>query len=178
MKDKTKLLILFGGVSSEHEVSRVSASSILTHINGEKYEIYTVGITKEGNWFLTSSPAVRIGDGSWEQDPANKNVALSLDRASRGLVVLEDAEAVKKISIDVVFPVLHGRNGEDGRMQGLLQIAGLPFVGSDTISSAEDMLVLISGRISLEIFFSALVSILAAFLNAALTTIFIRSFRR
>ena len=90
MKDKTKLLILFGGVSSEHEVSRVSASSILTHINGEKYEIYTVGITKEGNWFLTSSPAVRIGDGSWEQDPANKNVALSLDRASRGLVVLED----------------------------------------------------------------------------------------
>ena len=51
MKDKTKLLILFGGVSSEHEVSRVSASSILTHINGEKYEIYTVGITKEGNWF-------------------------------------------------------------------------------------------------------------------------------
>ena len=75
MKDKTKLLILFGGVSSEHEVSRVSASSILTHINGEKYEIYTVGITKEGNWFSTSSPAVRIGDGSWEQDPANKNVA-------------------------------------------------------------------------------------------------------
>ena len=117
MKDKTKLLILFGGVSSEHEVSRVSASSILTHINGEKYEIYTVGITKGGNWFLTSSPAVRIGDGSWEQDPANKNVALSLDRASRGLVVLEDEEAVKKISIDVVFPVLHGRNGEDGRMQ-------------------------------------------------------------
>ena len=139
MKDKTKLLILFGGVSSEHVVSRVSASSILTHINGEKYEIYTVGITKEGNWFLTSSPAVRIGDGSWEQDPANKNVALSLDRASRGLVVLEDAEAVKKISIDVVFPVLHGRNGEDGRMQGLLQIAGLPFVGSDTISSAASM---------------------------------------
>ena len=98
MKDKTKLLILFGGVSSEHEVSRVSASSILTHINGEKYEIYTVGITKEWNWFLTSSPAVRIGDGSWEQDPANKNVALSLDRASRGLVVLEDTESVKKIS--------------------------------------------------------------------------------
>ncbi len=96
MKDKTKLLILFGGVSSEHEVSRVSASSILTHINGGKYEIYTVGITKEGNWFLTSSPAVRIGDGSWEQDPANKNVALSLDRASRGLVVLEDAEAVEE----------------------------------------------------------------------------------
>ena len=65
MKDKTKVLILFGGVSSEHEVSRVSASSILAHISEDKYEINTVGITKEGNWFLTSSPAVRIGDGSW-----------------------------------------------------------------------------------------------------------------
>lgn len=139
MKDKTKLLILFGGVSSEHEVSRVSASSILTHINGEKYEIYTVGITKEGNWFLTSSPAVRIGDGSWEQDPGNKNVALSLDRTSRGLVAMEDDGSAKKILIDVVFPVLHGRNGEDGRMQGLLQIAGIPFVGSDTVASAASM---------------------------------------
>ena len=139
MKDKKNLLILFGGVSSEHEVSRVSASSILTHINGEKYEIYTVGITKEGNWFLTSSPAVRIGDGSWEQDPTNRHVALSLDRSCRGLVVMEDDGSVKKIPIDVVFPVLHGRNGEDGRMQGLLQIAGIPFVGSDTVASAASM---------------------------------------
>ena len=139
MKDKKNLLILFGGVSSEHEVSRVSASSILTHINGEKYEIYTVGITKEGNWFLTSSPAVRIGDGSWEQDPENKNVALSLDRSCRGLVVMEADGSVKTITIDVVFPVLHGRNGEDGRMQGLLQIAGIPFVGSDTVASAASM---------------------------------------
>lgn len=139
MKDKMKLLILFGGVSSEHEVSRASASSILTHINGEKYEIYTVGITKEGNWLLTSSPAVRIGDGSWEQDPANKHVALSLDRSCRGLIVIEDDGSAKKLPIDVVFPVLHGRNGEDGRMQGLLQIAGLPFVGSGAVASAASM---------------------------------------
>ena len=86
---------------------------------------------------MTSSPAVRIGDGSWEQDPANKNVALSLDRASRGLVVLEDAEAVKKISIDVVFPVLHGRNGEDGRMQGLLPVSYTHLISRGYMSFAK-----------------------------------------
>ena len=139
MKDKTKVLILFGGVSSEHEVSRVSASSILTHISEDKYEINTVGITKEGNWFLTSSPAVRIGDGSWEQDPGNRKVAVCLDRDFRGLLVREADGSTRELAIDVVFPVLHGRNGEDGRMQGLLQIAGLPFVGSDTVASAASM---------------------------------------
>ena len=139
MKDKTKVLILFGGVSSEHEVSRVSASSILAHISEDKYEINTVGITKEGNWFLTSSPAVRIGDGSWEQDPENRKVAVCLDRDFRGLLVREADGSTRELAIDVVFPVLHGRNGEDGRMQGLLQIAGLPFVGSDTVASAASM---------------------------------------
>lgn len=139
MKDKTKVLILFGGVSSEHEVSRVSASSILAHISEDKYEINTVGITKEGNWFLTSSPAVRIGDGSWEQDPGNRKVAVCLDRDFRGLLVREADGSTQELAIDVVFPVLHGRNGEDGRMQGLLQIAGLPFVGSDTVASAASM---------------------------------------
>lgn len=139
MKDKTKVLILFGGVSSEHEVSRVSASSILAHISEDKYEINTVGITKEGNWFLTSSPAVRIGDGSWEQEPENRKVAVCLDRDFRGLLVREADGSTRELAIDVVFPVLHGRNGEDGRMQGLLQIAGLPFVGSDTVASAASM---------------------------------------
>ena len=116
MKDKTKVLILFGGVSSEHEVSRVSASSILAHISEDKYEINTVGITKEGNWFLTSSPAVRIGDGSWEQDPGNRKVAVCLDRDFRGLLVREADGSTRELAIDVVFPVLHGRNGEDGRL--------------------------------------------------------------
>ena len=139
MQDKTNVLILFGGVSSEHEVSRVSASSILSHMDEEKYEITTVGITKEGNWFLTSSPAVRIGDGSWEQDPDNRKVAVCLEREFRGLLVREPDGSTREVPIDVVFPVLHGRNGEDGRMQGLLQIAGLPFVGSDTVASAASM---------------------------------------
>ena len=123
MKDKTKVLILFGGVSSEHEVSRVSASSILAHISEDKYEINTVGITKEGNWFLTSSPAVRIGDGSWEQDPGNRKVAVCLDRDFRGLLVREADGSTRELAIDVVFPVLHGKNGEDGTMQASMDKA-------------------------------------------------------
>ena len=86
---------------------------------------------------MTSSPAVSIGDGSWEQDPANKNVASFLRfEPVAGLSMcwkIRKTVHTKKLQVDVVFPVLHGRNGEDGRMQGLLQIAGLPFVGSDTI---------------------------------------------
>ena len=138
MEKKISLLLLFGGVSSEHEVSCASAASIIKNINREKYDIYTVGITKQGNWFLTSSPASGIGDGSWEYDKNNKKVHISLDRESRGILTEENG-CFEKIKIDVVFPVLHGKNGEDGTMQGLLQIAGIPFVGSDAASSAESM---------------------------------------
>ncbi len=138
MEKKLSLLILFGGVSSEHEVSCASASSIVKNINREKYNIYTVGITKQGNWFLTSSPASGIGDGSWEYDKSNKKVHISLDRDRKGILI-EEKERFENVKIDVVFPVLHGKNGEDGTMQGLLQIAGLPFVGADTVSSAESM---------------------------------------
>ncbi len=139
MENKKNLLILFGGVSSEHEVSRASASSILTHINNEKYDIYTVGITKDGNWILTDSPASSVADGSWEQNRDNRIVAVSMNQKHRGLVVMEEDGCAKKIPIDVIFPVLHGQNGEDGRMQGLLQIAGIPFVGSDMLASAASM---------------------------------------
>lgn len=139
MKNRKNVLILFGGVSSEHEVSRASASSILNHISREKYEIYAVGITKAGNWILTDSPAASIADGSWEQDPANRSVAVSMDQDQRGLVVMGADGSAKRIPIDVVFPVLHGKNGEDGTMQGLLQITGIPFVGSDMVASAASM---------------------------------------
>ena len=139
MDKKTSLLILFGGMSSEHEVSRISAASVLEHIDAGKYEINTIGITKEGNWFLTSSPAVHIRDGSWEHDKSNRRAVLSVDRSERCLLIEEESGCFSKINIDVVFPVLHGRNGEDGTIQGLLQIAGIPFVGSDTASSAASM---------------------------------------
>ncbi|MDO4485162.1 MAG: D-alanine--D-alanine ligase family protein [Bacillota bacterium] len=139
MGKKLSLLILFGGVSSEHEVSCVSAASVLDHIDSGKYEINTIGITKEGNWFLTSSPAVHIRDGSWERDSGNRRAVLSPDRSIKGFLAEKDDGSFEVIRTDVVFPVLHGRNGEDGTMQGLLQIAGIPFVGSDAAASAASM---------------------------------------
>lgn len=124
---RIKLMLLFGGVSSEHEVSRVSAASVLEHINRNKYDIIKVGITKEGKWMQTEAEPAAISDGSWEEMEGNKEVYLMPGVGFAGL------------DVDVVFPVLHGRNGEDGRMQGFLTIAGIPFVGSDSTASAACM---------------------------------------
>lgn len=139
MNDKISLLVLFGGVSSEHEVSCISAASVLDHIDREKYHISTIGITKEGNWFLTGSPIVNISDGSWEQDESNRRAFIAPDRSIGGILAENGDGTFETIKVDVVFPVLHGKNGEDGTMQGLLQIAGLPFVGPDTTASSASM---------------------------------------
>ena len=139
MKDKISLVILFGGVSSEHEVSCVSAASILDHIDREKYHISTIGITKEGNWFLTGSPVANISDGSWEQDESNRRAFIVPDRSIGGILIENETGSFEPLKADVVFPALHGKNGEDGTMQGLLQLAGLPFVGADTTASSSSM---------------------------------------
>lgn len=139
MDSKISLLLLFGGVSSEHEVSCASAASVLKHINSEKYNISTIGITGDGRWFLTDSPAGSIEDGSWEQDKNNKPAFIAPDRSIGGIMVQQEDGNFEKVNIEVVFPVLHGKNGEDGTMQGLLQIAGIPFVGSDTVASSASM---------------------------------------
>ena len=139
MNEKISLLILFGGMSSEHEVSCASAASVLTHINKEKYNICTIGITKEGNWFLTSSPVVHISDGSWEQDKNNRRAFVVPDRSTGGVMAETGSGRYERIQTDVIFPVLHGKNGEDGTMQGLFQMAGIPFVGSDAAVSAACM---------------------------------------
>lgn len=139
MDNKISLLILFGGVSSEHEVSCKSAASVLKHINSEKYDIKTIGITKEGNWLLTSSPAERIENGSWQLDEGNKTAFIAPDHSTQGIMVKQDDGSFKPEGIDVVFPILHGKNGEDGTMQGLLQISGIPFVGSGSAASAASM---------------------------------------
>ncbi|MDO4745448.1 MAG: D-alanine--D-alanine ligase family protein [Bacillota bacterium] len=139
MDNKKSLLILFGGASSEHEVSCASAASVLRHINDEKYDINTIGITKEGNWLLTDSPAESIDNGSWEKNPANRPAFLAPGCGPDSLMVeLEDGRLEKR-KVDVVFPILHGKNGEDGTMQGLLQITGIPYVGSGATASAASM---------------------------------------
>ena len=132
---KKIVAILFGGVSSEHEVSIKSACTIMRYIPSDKYDIITVGITKSGRWVLYSGNINNIENGSWENDCDNLPAYIIPDPSIHGIMVLENNK-VKFIKVDVVIPVLHGKNGEDGTIQGLLTLSEIPFVGCDTISSA------------------------------------------
>ncbi len=135
MKKKV-VVILFGGANSEHEVSRRSATAIIENISREKYDIFLIGITKKGEWFLYSGDVAKIPNGEWEQDIQNKKAAfISPDTSTGGLFVLTDGK-YSTLKIDVIIPVLHGKNGEDGTIQGLFQLAKIPFVGCDLLSSA------------------------------------------
>lgn len=138
MNQKKTVLVLFGGVSSEHEISCISAASILEQINHDRYRVLSAGITKSGRWLLTDASAEEIRSGAWEGHSSNRAISLSLDTDRKGFSIISDGEC-RLLQPDVVFPVLHGKNGEDGTVQGLLQIAGIPYVGSDTASSAACM---------------------------------------
>ena len=135
--DKKKVCILFGGVSSEYEVSCNSAASIVRNISTELFDICTVGITKKGEWFLYSGGPDRMADGTWTEDPENVPAIISPDRSVHGLLIL--GSEPQTIRVDCVFPVLHGKNGEDGTMQGLLEIAGIPYVGCGVFASSACM---------------------------------------
>ncbi len=127
--EKINVGILFGGRSSEHEVSRVSASSIIKNISKDKYEIYNIGITKSGEWFLFSGDVSEISSGKWEENRSNKKAFIFPDTGARGLMVIDGTGKTEFIKLDVVIPVLHGKNGEDGAVPALLQLANIPFVG-------------------------------------------------
>ena len=132
---KKKVLVLFGGVSSEHDVSLKSASSVMKNIPTDKYDIVAMGITKEGKCFVFNGSPDLLPDGNWLNDASLLEPAvISCDRSHHGIIRLADSAKVEYI--DVVFPVLHGKNGEDGTMQGLLEISGIPYVGCNTASSA------------------------------------------
>lgn len=132
---KTTVAVLFGGCSTEHEVSRVSAASVIQNIPGNKYDVVMLGITKDGRWLLFSGDPAKLPDGSWESDPQNRTALISPDRSVHGILAQTDG-GFETIPVDVVFPVLHGKNGEDGTVQGLLQLADLPFVGCSALVSA------------------------------------------
>jgi len=135
---KLNVCVLFGGISPEHEVSLRSAESVLNNMNQEKYNIFPVGITKEGSWILYGGNDYSVLPGhKWLDDPANRKAAISPVRG-QGLLIFEEG-SVSCQPIDVVFPVLHGENGEDGAMQGLLQMAGIPYVGPHVAASAVAM---------------------------------------
>ncbi len=131
---KLNLAIVFGGVSSEHEVSRMSATSILNNYSKEKYIPYIIGITKDGRWLLYEGDIDKIVDGSWENDKVTP-AFFSPDKSMKSLIIVR-GEKAERVPIDVIFPVLHGKNGEDGTIQGLFEMSGIPYVGCDTFSSA------------------------------------------
>ncbi len=132
---KLRVAVLFGGCSVEYEVSLESASSVIRNLDPEKYDLILVGITKDGKWYRYDGRVEEIESGRWLESGRCVKAFLSPDRENPGLVVLRDGRYEIQ-PVDVVFPVLHGANGEDGSMQGLLQMAGLPYVGSDVVSSA------------------------------------------
>ena len=122
---KLRLAVLFGGASSEHDVSLMSAGGVLSHIDRDKYELYLLGITKDGQWYLYTGPLDLLPGDRWVNSGFCERAVISPDASVHGIVT----ESGKTIRLDAVFPVLHGKNGEDGTLQGLLQLAGLPFVG-------------------------------------------------
>ena len=135
---KLNVCVLFGGISPEHEVSLRSAESVLNNLNKEKYNVFPVGITKKGDWILYAGTDYSLlPTGQWQEFAGNRRATISPIRG-QGLLSFEGDCVVREL-IDVVFPVLHGKNGEDGAMQGLLQMAGIPYVGPQVAASAVSM---------------------------------------
>ena len=135
---KLSVCVLFGGMSPEHQVSLRSAESVLNHIDKEKYTIYPVGITQDGRWIhYGGTDYSQLPAGTWMDHPDNCQAEISPVRG-QGLLRFESG-CVSQTHLDVVFPVLHGENGEDGAMQGLLQMAGIPYVGPQVAASAVAM---------------------------------------
>ncbi len=134
-KKRLRVGILFGGRSGEHEVSLASAASVIRALDPEKYEALPIGITKDGRWL--------VGSGAQKMLPevlrSGQRVVLPPDPSAAALVPLGDAQSRAGIRVDVVFPVLHGTFGEDGTVQGLLEMAGLPYVGAGVLASSVGM---------------------------------------
>ncbi len=139
--EKTTLIVLFGGESSEHEVSCVSAAGVIGNLNEERYRILPVGITRDGRWWLYSGDVAHIADGSWENETAHLVPAiLSCCKAHHGLLLFDKAAGTYRVEkADCIFPVMHGETCEDGRLQGLLSLSGVPYVGCATRASAVTM---------------------------------------
>ena len=134
MADKN-IVVIMGGRSSEHEVSLISAATVIENINTDKYNIVMIGITKDGQWKLVDS-LDRVKDGSWVKSYTRAYISPDTDRKELCLI---RGDRVETVDIDVVFPVLHGMNGEDGTLQGLLELAHIPYVGCGVLASACSM---------------------------------------
>ena len=141
---KTRVAIVFGGRSTEHAISCVSAGSILGALDPDEYEVVPVGITRAGAWVLAAGDpqALAITGQTLPEITADsgRSVVLPADPTSSGLMVLDPADGVAVLAnVDVVFPALHGAYGEDGTIQGMLEMAGIPYVGANVFASAAAM---------------------------------------
>jgi D-alanine---D-serine ligase len=133
---KKKIAIIFGGCSSEYPVSLQSAHAIISNIDLRHYEAVLVGITKEGSWFRYHGSLDKIQNDTWYMDEKDCiPMIVSPDRSLHGMLELRK-EGIKYIKIDAAFPVLHGKNGEDGTVQGLIELANIPLIGCGTLCSA------------------------------------------
>ena len=135
---KLNVCVLFGGMSPEHAVSLRSAESVLNYMDPEKYNVFPVGITQDGDWILYGGRDYsKLPTGEWLNCPKNRRATISPIRG-QGLLIFEE-DCVMRELIEIVFPVLHGENGEDGTVQGLLELAGIPYVGPHVAASAVAM---------------------------------------
>lgn len=129
--EKKNIAVIFGGVSSEHMVSCISAKSIIENIKKDKFNVFKIGITKEGKWYLFSGGTELLPEDKWIDEQYITPAFISPDASVHGII-----SGGETIHIDAIVPVLHGKNGEDGTIQGLFQLAQIPFVGCNTVSSA------------------------------------------
>ncbi|MCQ2469435.1 MAG: D-alanine--D-alanine ligase [Ruminococcus sp.] len=135
---KIKAAVIFGGTSREHKLSLASAAEVIRNIPEDKYEVICIGITRKGRWLCYPGDIDDIATGEWEQNPDNTSAIISPDPLHRGIILLENGEATIR-RIDVVFPVLIGKNGADGTLQGLLNLSGIPYVGSGVLAASSCM---------------------------------------
>ena len=133
--EKKNIVVLFGGQSSEHVVSCMSVQNVAANIDQEKYNVILVGITEDGHWLKVDSLA-QIKDDTWRE--AKAGAVLSPDAKEKCLIVTENGK-FEKVPVAVVFPVLHGLYGEDGTVQGILELAKIPYVGCGVLASAVSM---------------------------------------
>ena len=132
--DKKNIAVVFAGRSSEHEVSCISVVTVAKAIKKEKYNMYLIGITKEGNWLLVDD-VESIENGSWRDG----NIKAIISPDTKGEMLVIENGLSKSVKLDVIFPVLHGMYGEDGTIQGLFEMSGIPYVGCGVFASAASM---------------------------------------
>jgi len=143
-KQKIRVGLVFGGRSGEHEVSLASATSVMANLDKEKYDVVPIGITKEGSWLLGVAPPwlLEAEQGAGHEEGLEQSTAVTLtgDPSLRRLIPVRGSEQLgAEGALDVVFPVLHGTYGEDGALQGLLEMANVPYVGCGVLGSALGM---------------------------------------